>query len=383
MIVKVGAGGMVSLFNSVGSTHLLADVVGYYLDGASYVGVTPARVLNTRDGTGVPPGKPGPGGQIDLDMVGVGGLPAADVRAVVLNMTVAAPEAKSFLTVWPEGDTRPEASSLNMDVRTNVANLVIARLSADGKFSIYNERGRTHVIADVVGYVDAGAGPDDPDFDLPASNDWSAVTWTVNENQVELREQDRSTGTFTTNRADTPFILDMKIRARNNSVDSQSFRFNNVRLDLGGGRVLDSIQSDPEAQFPLIGVGANAVEDFDLAFPIGWTDDLSNARIVFGASGTYEPGSLSLTGTQTPPTPAVAVGVNPAGRSNGGACNNPTRRRSPPGSTRNSLAGVGRRADGRVVCVVEHPEQRLPPRCRRWLRRELHVHQHDLLRLAE
>ena len=322
VIVKVGAGGKVSLFNSAGSTHLLADVVGYFLDGASYVGVTPARVLNTRDGTGARVGKVGAGEQIDLSLVGVGGLPSDDVRAVVLNMTAAAPEEKSFLTVWPEGDTRPDASSLNMDPRTNVANLVIARLSPSGEISIYNAAGRTDIIADVVGYFDAGAGPDDPDFDLPASNDWSAITWTVNDNQVELREQDRSSGTFATNEADTPFVLDMTVRARNNSVDSQQFRYANVQLDLGSGALIDSIQSDPTAQFPSISLAAGAVADFELAFPIDWTDDLSDARLVFGGDGTYEPGSLALTGPQSPPDPAVGVGVLPAGRSSGGACTN-------------------------------------------------------------
>ena len=33
---RVGANGKVSLYNSAGNTHLIADVVGYYLDSSHH-----------------------------------------------------------------------------------------------------------------------------------------------------------------------------------------------------------------------------------------------------------------------------------------------------------------------------------------------------------
>src|SRR5690606_18726718 len=48
--VKVGAGGAVSLFNAAGSTHLVADVFGYYttLGGHGFTPLAPSRILDSR-----------------------------------------------------------------------------------------------------------------------------------------------------------------------------------------------------------------------------------------------------------------------------------------------------------------------------------------------
>src|SRR5204863_252194 len=53
--VGVGAGGKVSLFNNAGSVHLIGDVVGWFDNNGPtgrYRPTTPARLLDTRDGTG-------------------------------------------------------------------------------------------------------------------------------------------------------------------------------------------------------------------------------------------------------------------------------------------------------------------------------------------
>ena len=58
--------------------------------------------------------------------------------AVALNVTVTEPTAGSFLTVWPTGEARPLASSVNMAPGQTVPNLVLAQVGADGKVSIFN-----------------------------------------------------------------------------------------------------------------------------------------------------------------------------------------------------------------------------------------------------
>jgi hypothetical protein len=123
-----------------------------------YVPIAPARLLDTRFGTGGRTGALATNETIDLQVAGVGGVPAADeVDSVVLNVTVTQPTGYGFLTVYPAGGARPNASNLNFVPGQTVPNLVSAKLSADGKVSIFSSAG-THVIADVVGYFSSAAG---------------------------------------------------------------------------------------------------------------------------------------------------------------------------------------------------------------------------------
>ena len=168
VVVKVGTGGKVSLYNAVGATHVVADVGGYYgpegaAGGASYTSLSPARVLDTRNGTGAPVGKLGQGSSMDLQVTGQGGVPASGVSAVVLNVTVTEPTAPSFLTAWPTGVALPLAANLTYLPGQTVPNLVIVKVGTGGKVSLYNSAGSTHVVADVAGWygldgVPGGAG---------------------------------------------------------------------------------------------------------------------------------------------------------------------------------------------------------------------------------
>ena len=164
---RVGADGSVSVHNDTGTVDVVADVQGWYSQsvaaaGSSYVPVNPARILDTRDGTGTggAVGQSGPGGVIQLGVTGVGGVPATGVTAVVLNMTVArATGPESYLTVWPAGAPRPTASNLNFSGGPATTNLVIAQVGVDGKVSVYNNVGSTDVIADVQGWFAAPVSP--------------------------------------------------------------------------------------------------------------------------------------------------------------------------------------------------------------------------------
>src|SRR5450631_2334051 len=101
-----------------------------------FTSLAPARLLDTRDGTGMP-GKlkaavPA-GGTVHLLVAGQGGVPDSGVSAVVLNVTVASPATGGFVTVFGEGTTpRPTASNLNFVKNQIVPNLVIAPVGAGG-----------------------------------------------------------------------------------------------------------------------------------------------------------------------------------------------------------------------------------------------------------
>jgi hypothetical protein len=152
VVVRLGTGGAVSVFNASGTAQVLADAVAWTRDDGHVIGLTPQRILDTRASQPVRAG-----GQIDVPVLGRGGVPASGVGTVVMNVTATNPSSPSYLSVWPTGDVRPNASSLNMVAGQTVPNLVFARIGAGGQISIFNERGDVDVLVDVVGYLPSGA----------------------------------------------------------------------------------------------------------------------------------------------------------------------------------------------------------------------------------
>ncbi|WP_328341123.1 choice-of-anchor D domain-containing protein [Micromonospora sp. NBC_00421] len=118
----------------------------------TYYPVGPSRVMDTRSGLGVRKGKLGPGQKVDLQITGRGGVPSGGVGSVVLNVTVANPTASSFLTVYPAGEGRPTASSINFPKSWLGSNNVTVKLGSGGKVSVYNHAGSTDAVVDVVGW---------------------------------------------------------------------------------------------------------------------------------------------------------------------------------------------------------------------------------------
>jgi hypothetical protein len=121
--------------------------------------LTPARILDTRNGTGGRSGPLGPGETFDLQVTGKGGVPGAGVSAVVLNVTATEPTEASYLTVWPTGNPRPTVSNLNFTPGATVPNLVTVKVGNGGRVTIVNDAGSTHVVVDVVGFYADGSGP--------------------------------------------------------------------------------------------------------------------------------------------------------------------------------------------------------------------------------
>jgi hypothetical protein len=153
--VKMGANGKVDVYNLKGQTPTIVDVVGYYSAGAGgrYTALPPGRVLDTGFDHEI-----GPGGTIDVQVTGVAGVPASGVSGVALNVTVDNPSASSFFTVYPTGEARPTASTLNFVPNLTIANLTLAKVGSGGKVSIFNYDGTARVVADVVGYFSAQGG---------------------------------------------------------------------------------------------------------------------------------------------------------------------------------------------------------------------------------
>jgi hypothetical protein len=125
-----------------------------------FVPVSPRRILDTRDGLGAPAGAIGVGGQIDLRIAGVGGLPDSGVAAVVLNITATEAARAGYVSVYPSGTRRPTVSSLNLEAGQTAANLVTVKVGANGKVTLFTSGG-THLVADVAGYYTAAVTASD------------------------------------------------------------------------------------------------------------------------------------------------------------------------------------------------------------------------------
>ena len=157
-MVKLGAGGKVTIFNGAGWADVIVDVSGWYTDASvsgtqgAFVPLVPARILDTRDGTGGLLGAVPTSGLVDVQVTGRGGVPTSGARAVIMNVTVTQPIASGFLTIFPAGTALPVASDVNFTAGDNQPNLVVVQLGAGGKVGLFASAG-THVIFDVAGWI--------------------------------------------------------------------------------------------------------------------------------------------------------------------------------------------------------------------------------------
>jgi hypothetical protein len=158
-VVRVGTNGQLTFVNAAGATHVVVDIVGYF-DGIAadrYNPLDPTRLLDSRRAIGGWTAKLGAGETRALAVRGTAGV-SNTADAVLLNVTVTAGSADSFLTVFPGGTPAPLASNVNFGAGQTVANLVAVKLGTGGDVSFRNDAGAVDVIADVVGYFDSASG---------------------------------------------------------------------------------------------------------------------------------------------------------------------------------------------------------------------------------
>jgi Fibronectin type III domain/NHL repeat len=157
VILKLGTGGAITIFNAGGTVNVIADVNGWFTDaanasgGTDFTGISPARLLDTR----TPSWGLGPlqaGYEYSIQLLDPQGAPLAGISAVVVNVTATNPTAAGYLTLWPDSVTLPLASDLNFLPGQTVPNLVVLQLGANATFRIYNPAGSTDVVIDVVGF---------------------------------------------------------------------------------------------------------------------------------------------------------------------------------------------------------------------------------------
>ncbi|MGR4882683.1 hypothetical protein ACIPUC_25215 [Streptomyces sp. LARHCF249] len=149
VIAQVGADGYVELYNGGWEpVDLIADVTGYFgqREASGYDPQAPARVVDTRYGTGAPRGPVAGQGSFTVKVAQPG------ATAVALNVTATNPQEAGHLTVHPAGQAAPSTSNVNFTAGQTVANSVIVPVGKDGEITVRNGSwAPSDVIVELVG----------------------------------------------------------------------------------------------------------------------------------------------------------------------------------------------------------------------------------------
>jgi endosialidase-like protein len=127
-----------------------------------FVGMTPCRVVDTRVGQGFTGGFGPPslvGGTsrtFPIQSSSTCSIPSI-AQAYSFNITIAPPGFLDYITAWPTGQPRPNASTLNGYVNTVIANAAIVPAGTSGSVDVYASQ-NTELIIDINGYYAAQSG---------------------------------------------------------------------------------------------------------------------------------------------------------------------------------------------------------------------------------
>ena len=145
-ILNAGTSGDVATF-ATNQTDLILDINGYFAPpaaaGLHFYAITPCRVLDSRNQFSTPQA-----GKQTISFSGACNVPNS-ASAVVVNATAVPKGGLGYLTLWPDGQSQPLASTLNSD-GTVTANLAIVPI-ANGTLDAYASD-PTYLIIDVNGY---------------------------------------------------------------------------------------------------------------------------------------------------------------------------------------------------------------------------------------
>lgn len=169
VIAPVGASGKVCFYSDQ-ATDFLVDVTGWFAGEVggteTFIGATPRRLVDTRNGIGGPTVRIPAGGTITVPLAGAAmqrsdgssdTIPAT-ATAVAMNVTAVLPSRAGFFTVWPCGAPKPVASNVNFAGGAVVANGVVTSLGSNGSVCLYSDQ-ESDVLVDVLGWFGGGSTP--------------------------------------------------------------------------------------------------------------------------------------------------------------------------------------------------------------------------------
>ncbi|MEY2401338.1 MAG: hypothetical protein QOJ08_1449, partial [Ilumatobacteraceae bacterium] len=137
-------------FFASASTHLLADLAGYYVFGAGdgFAPVLPVRMFDTRKSSKIASNT-----FFEFDL---SPYVASDASSAVFNLTATDVGGAGYVTAYPCGPDPPVASNLNVRAGQTVPNLVTVALPVN-KHVCFFTSAATNLIADLAGWYAASA----------------------------------------------------------------------------------------------------------------------------------------------------------------------------------------------------------------------------------
>ena len=162
VLVRVGAGGRIRFHAYGATTHLIADIAGYFATGdigAGFTSVTPTRLFDSRHSS---EDRFTTDSRRTVQITGRAGIPEG-ATSVVVNITAVSPTAEGFVTAFPAGTRVPNASNLNLRAGETRPNLAVVLLSASGAIELqsvlpYDLDGSVDLIVDVFGFFSDDGG---------------------------------------------------------------------------------------------------------------------------------------------------------------------------------------------------------------------------------
>ena len=147
-LVPAGTGGDIEAYAS-NDTDLVIDVNGYFAapggqNGLSLFPVVPCRVLDTRKGNGAFMG------ELTVNVASSACAPPINAQAYVFNATVVPPGSLGYLTLWPDGESKPVVSTLNALDGAITSNMAIVP-NSDGSTDAFASN-LTQLILDISSY---------------------------------------------------------------------------------------------------------------------------------------------------------------------------------------------------------------------------------------
>jgi Bacterial pre-peptidase C-terminal domain len=146
-IVPAGTSGDVSIVVS-DAADVILDVNGYFAPpatgGLSLYTVTPCRVLDTRNGSGPLDGT------LTVPVHTSSCAPPATAQAYVMNATVLPTATLGYLTLWADGATQPDVSTLNASDGAITSNMAIVP-TTNGAIDVFSTDS-TNLLLDLSSY---------------------------------------------------------------------------------------------------------------------------------------------------------------------------------------------------------------------------------------
>lgn len=161
-VLPIGVEGVVGS-GAGGEVARAAGVAAAPDDGSSFVGLAPARLADSRPGAATVDGVLAGGdaraaGSVTVvPVAGRAGVPGG-AAAVALNVTVTQAGGAGYVSVYPCGAERPNASNLNFVAGQTLANAVMVKVGEGAAVCVFVSEA-TQLIVDIGGYFPGGPPP--------------------------------------------------------------------------------------------------------------------------------------------------------------------------------------------------------------------------------